>query len=172
MGAAASGPTRIWVASFRRERTRWSNTTAECQPRRPACPMPTCRLAKRLALPWSGQAADLDKRVTETKYNWTLRKPPTRSLIPPGSTCRRTSSTTQLPGCQPNGACQLNRTAATLVRPRPSTTPPAIDPTDAGCGNKPAWANLPCKVYAGSAAGHLGPARTPDPQVCLLLGPW
>jgi RHS repeat-associated protein len=109
-----------------------------------------------------GKGDDLDQRVSETKYDWTLRKPietitdaetgglklKTRIAYDPNSGLPTESS---LPGKPEGGDAHTTKmiyyTAGTNA-------------LDAACGNKPAYANLPCKVT---------PAKQPEGTLPELL---
>jgi RHS repeat-associated protein len=103
-----------------------------------------------------GQGIDADQRVTETKYNWALRKPEDTIIDPNGLNLRTHvayDSVTGLPTerrlpAEPNGGDA--HTTKTLYYTALS------HPTDSACGNKPAWANLPCKVMPAKQPGTAG----------------
>jgi len=100
-----------------------------------------------------GQEADADQRVTQTKYNWTLRKPTDIVIDPQGLNLRthiEYDGVTGLPTerrlpANPNGGDA--RTTKTLYYTAGG------HPSDSYCSNKPAWANLPCKVLPAAQPG-------------------
>jgi RHS repeat-associated protein len=99
---------------------------------------------------------DADQRITETKYNWTLRKP-TDTIVDPKGLALHThveyDSNSGLPTerrlpMNPNGGdAHTTRTVYYAV---------GSNPLDASCGNNAAWANLPCKITPAAQPGTPG----------------
>lgn len=109
-----------------------------------------------------GQGADADPRVTETKYNWTLRKPTDTIVDPQGLNLRSHTEYSSVTGL-PTERRQPSDTAGTGA----GTTKivyytPIGHPTDAECGNKPAWSRLPCKIMPAAQPGTAG-----QPQILV-----
>ncbi|MET0305828.1 MAG: RHS repeat-associated core domain-containing protein [Solirubrobacterales bacterium] len=109
----------------------------------------------------------LDKQVTETKYDWTLRKP-TETIVDPSGLSLRTRiaydpgtglpTERSLPAKPEGGDARTTKTTYYTKE---------AHPLDSACGNKPAWASLPCKV--APAAQDTGPGR-PGLLVTRYLG--
>jgi RHS repeat-associated protein len=119
----------------------------------PAPHMPT-RETTGASIPEKGE--DADKRVSETKYNWTLRKP-IEKITDPGSLELRerieydaTSGLVterSLPAGYKGGDAHTTKTIYYAA---------GENPADSACSNKPGWANLPCKVTPASQPGTKG----------------
>jgi RHS repeat-associated protein len=109
-----------------------------------------------------GKGDDFDQRVSETKYDWTLRKPietiadaetgglklKSRIAYDPNSGLPTESS---LPGKPEGGDAHTTKTIYYTS---------GTNVLDAACSNKPAYANLPCKVM---------PAKQPEGTLPELL---
>jgi RHS repeat-associated protein len=105
-----------------------------------------------------GQGVDAEQRVTETKYNWTLRKP-TDTVVDPGSenlnlrthieydTASGLPTERRMPA-NPNGGDAHTTTTVYYTAEANSL--------DSSCGFKPAWANLPCKTMPAAQPGTAG----------------
>jgi RHS repeat-associated protein len=102
-----------------------------------------------------GQKTDADQRVSETRYNWTLRKP-TETIVDPGEghlalhTRIAYDETSGLPTerslpAKPEGGDA--HTTKTIYYTAGTNS------QDSACANKPGWANLPCKILPGAQAG-------------------
>jgi len=103
-----------------------------------------------------GEGSDAEQRVTETKYNWTLRKPIERIVDPLGLELKTrveydpTSglpTERSLPGKPTGGDAH---TIKTIYYSAQAQSP------DPACQSKPAWANLPCKLIPASQPGTAG----------------
>lgn len=101
------------------------------------------------------EEADADQRVTETKYNWTLRKL-TETIVDPAGLKLRTrveyDSETGLPTerrlpAEPNGG-DAHTTKMIYYTAGASS--------DSECANTPAYAGLPCKVTPAKQPGTVG----------------
>jgi RHS repeat-associated protein len=108
-------------------------------------PMPHLPTRETTGASIPGQGTDADQRVIETKYNWTLRKPTVMVVDPQGLALQTRvaydpvsglPSERSLPGGE-NGNTHTTRTIYYTA---------GTNPSDSSCANKPAWANLPCKV--------------------------
>jgi RHS repeat-associated protein len=101
-----------------------------------------------------GQGTDADQRVTEYKYNWTLRKPTDVIVDPAGLNLRTHTEYDQISGlvterrlpANPNGGDA--RTTKTVYYSAGSG--------EDDCSYKPAYANLPCKVMPAKQPGTEG----------------
>jgi RHS repeat-associated protein len=119
-------------------------------------PMPHMPTLETTGAAISGQSNDADQHVTETKYNWTLRKP-TDTIIDPAGLNLRThveyDSTSGLPTerrlpAKPEGG---DAHTMKLIYYTQGT-----NPADSECGNKAAWANLLCKTTPAAQPGTVG----------------
>jgi RHS repeat-associated protein len=107
----------------------------------------------------AGQGTDADRQVTETKYNWTLRKP-TETIVDPGGLNLRTRLAydgdtgavieRSLPA-NPNGG-DAHTTKTVLY---------AASHLEGPCGNNPAWAGLPCMTMPEVQPGTAGQPDLP-----------
>lgn len=119
-------------------------------------PMPRLPTRETVGASIPGEGTDADQRVTETKYDWTLRQP-TEQIIDPGGLNLRTKTVydsasglvteRRLPA-NPNGGDA--RTTRTLYYSA------GTHPVDSACASKPEWANLPCKVGPAAQPGTEG----------------
>jgi RHS repeat-associated protein len=104
-----------------------------------------------------GQEVDADTRLTETKYDWTLRKP-TKTIVDPQGLALETSvvydpstglvTERKLPGLA-NGGGAAHITKFTYYTA-------GANPEDSSCANNPAWAGLLCKAAPGAQPGTPG----------------
>jgi RHS repeat-associated protein len=102
-----------------------------------------------------GQGTDADQRVSETKYNWTLRKP-TDTIVDPAGLKLRTHieydpssglpTERRLPGEPGGGDAHTTKTIYYS----------AGESSDPECANNAAWANLPCKTMPAKQPGTAG----------------
>jgi RHS repeat-associated protein len=95
-----------------------------------------------------GEGVDADQRATETKYNWTLRKP-TETIVDsePGGLKLKTRTAydkesglpieRSLPAKPEGGDAHTTKTIYYTA---------GTNPLDESCGHIPGWANLPCKA--------------------------
>ncbi len=106
---------------------------------------------------------DVEPRVTETHYNWTLRKP-TETIVDPSGLNLRTvtvyEESTGLPlemrlPANPSGGDA--HTTKTIYYSAQEQSP------ESACRNKPAWATLPCKMLPAAQAS---PAES-NPQLLV-----
>jgi RHS repeat-associated protein len=105
-----------------------------------------------------GEGVDADQRASETKYNWTLRKP-TKTITDsePGGlqlTTRAAYDETSglptersLPAKPEGGDAHTTKTIYYTA---------GANAQDASCGNAPGYANLPCKVTPAKQPGTEG----------------
>ncbi len=106
-----------------------------------------------------GQPVDADQRITDTKYDWTLRKPTDTIVDPQGLNLRTHTEYDAVSGlpterrlpANPNGGDA--RTTKTLYYTA------GTHPSDSYCGSKPAWANLPCKTLPAAQSTPVGPPQ-------------
>lgn len=106
----------------------------------------------------AGQA-DTDQRVTETHYNWTLRKP-TEAIVDPGTghlAIRTTTVYDETSGLpvetrQPSNPSGGGSGSTKIVY----YSAEALSDENAECGLKPQYANLPCKVTPAKQPGTEG----------------
>ena len=110
-----------------------------------------------------GQEGDKEVRVTETEYNWNLRKP-TATIVDPGGLDLRTKAVYEeatglvIESRQPSDP--EGKDAGTTVNAYYSAG--SQSPVSA-CRNKPKWANLPCVSY---------PKADPSPEGGNPKLPW
>jgi RHS repeat-associated protein len=117
-----------------------------------------------------GKAIDADQRVTKTAYDWDLRKPVEVTVDPGGEPSNLNLLTfvrydkssglpveRRLPGKTKGGDAHTTMTVYYTA---------GTNSSDPSCGNKPAWANLPCTV---SPAAQPGTAGLPDLLVTRYL---
>jgi RHS repeat-associated protein len=118
-------------------------------------PMPHLPTTETVGAAIVGQGTDADQHVSETKYNWTLRKPTDTIVAPSGLNLRThmaydgytgAPSERSLPA-NPNGGDA--HTTKTLYYTADSH---AEDP----CSGNPAWAGLPCMTMPAAQPGTEG----------------
>lgn len=100
-----------------------------------------------------GVGTDADQRVTETKYDWSLRKPTETIVDPSGLNIKTTTvydATTGLPVEQRQPSNTAGGGAGTA-----KTVYYATEGGAAGCNNAH-WAGLPCKVSPAAQPGTAG----------------
>jgi len=119
-------------------------------------PMPHLPIRVTVGASIPGQGTDADVRVTETKYDWTLRKP-TETIVDPLGLALRT----QVAYDKDSGLPTERRMPESKAGGDAGTTKllyytAGAHPTDSYCGNKPAWANLPCKTLPAAQPGTAG----------------
>jgi RHS repeat-associated protein len=97
-----------------------------------------------------------DQRTTKFKYDWTLRQPTETIVDPLGKNLRTRvaydstsglSTERSLPAKPEGGDAHTTKTIYYLA---------GKNKTDETCGNKPGWANLPCKTMPASQPGTEG----------------
>ncbi|MCW2987405.1 MAG: sugar-binding protein, partial [Solirubrobacterales bacterium] len=98
----------------------------------------------------------LDQRVSETKYNWELRKPIETIDDPSGKNIRKITTYDKNSG-MPSSISQPSDTGGTGAGTTKIIyyTPAGIH-NDPQCEKKPEWANLPCKVQPAAQPGTAG----------------
>jgi RHS repeat-associated protein len=98
----------------------------------------------------------LDQRVSETKYDWNLRKPIETIDDPSGKNIRKIMAYDKDSGL-PVSISQPSDTGGTGAGTTKVVyyTAEGI-PNDEQCKNKPEWANLPCKVLPAAQPGTAG----------------
>jgi RHS repeat-associated protein len=104
-----------------------------------------------------GQGTDADQRVTETTYNWTLRKPEKTIVDPNGLNLRTTFEYDAVSGLPT--ARRLPAGGLSSPDAHKTTTlyySAGANPADSACANKPGWANLPCKTGPAAQPGTPG----------------
>jgi RHS repeat-associated protein len=98
---------------------------------------------------------DRDRRTTKTEYDWTQRLP-TATTVDPSALNLRTVTV-----YDDQGLVLKQRLPRSAGADAPSTRETiyytaGANSTDAACGNKPEWVNLPCKVRSpGQTSGGL-----------------
>lgn len=103
-----------------------------------------------------GKGLDADQRVSETKYNWTLRKPTETIVDPSGLNIRSTTvydSATGLPLQMRQPSNPGGGGAGTTKVVYYSATANAEQPA---CGGVPQYSGLPCKVTPAAQPGTAG----------------
>lgn len=113
-------------------------------------------------IPTLSEQPDSDQRVTKTEYNWTLRKP-TDTIIDPG-TGEKLNLRTHIEYDPVSGLPTERRLPANPSGGDARTTKTlyytaGAHPSDSSCGNKAAWANLPCKVMPAAQSTPVGPPQ-------------
>lgn len=104
----------------------------------------------------AGQGTDADQRVTETKYNWTLRKPTETIVDPSGLNLRTHVEYDATSGLTTERRLPANPNGGDAHTTKLLYYTAGTHPSESECGNKPAWANLPCKVKPAAQPGTAG----------------
>jgi RHS repeat-associated protein len=103
-----------------------------------------------------GQGTDADQRVTETRYDWTLRKPIETIVEPLGLNLHTRIA------YDPSSGLATERSLPAEPKGGDAHTTKTIyytagtNPLDGSCGNSPGYANLPCKVMPAAQPGSGG----------------
>lgn len=104
----------------------------------------------------AGKGIDADQRVTETKYNWTLRKPTDTIVDPLGLNLRTHTEYDAVSGM----ATERRLPAEPEGKDARSTKfvyyTPGSNPVDGNCANKVAWAGLLCRIKPVAQPGTAG----------------
>jgi RHS repeat-associated protein len=100
----------------------------------------------------AGQGTDADQRVTETKYSWALRKPTDTTVDPQGLNLR-THVEYDSPGLPTERRLPANPEGGDAHTTKTLYYTAGAHPSDSSCGNKAAWANLPCKTMPAKQLG-------------------
>jgi RHS repeat-associated protein len=103
-----------------------------------------------------GQGTDAEQRVTETKYNWTLRKPTDTIVDPQGLNLRTHIEYDATSGLPTERRLPANPNGGDAHTTKTIYYTAGTNPVDSSCGNKPGWANLPCKVGPAAQPGTPG----------------
>lgn len=104
----------------------------------------------------AGQGVDADQRVTETKYNWTLRKPTDAIVDPLGLNLRTHVEYDAVSGLPTERRLPANPNGGDARTTKILYYTAGAHPSDSSCGNRAAWANLPCKVGPAAQPGTAG----------------
>jgi RHS repeat-associated protein len=108
---------------------------------------------------------DQDQRVTETTYNWTLRKPIETITDPSGTNALNLHTRIAY---DPGSGLPIEESLPEKYKGGDAHTRTTVYyhagsfPADSSCGEKPALANLPCKI------GHAAQPETPGLPKLLL----
>jgi RHS repeat-associated protein len=105
-----------------------------------------------------GEGVDADQRATETKYNWTLRKP-TKTITDsePGGLKLTTRIAYDETGLQTERSLPAKPEGGDAHTIKTIYYTAGANAQDASCGNAPGYANLPCKVTPAKLLGTEGP---------------
>jgi RHS repeat-associated protein len=104
----------------------------------------------------TGVGADKDQRVTETEYNWTLRAPTDTIVDPLGLNLRTHVEYDTVSGLPTERRLPENPNGGDAHTTKTLYYTVGTHPSDSACANKPAWANLPCKVLPAKQPGTAG----------------
>lgn len=108
----------------------------------------------------SGQETDADQRVTETRYNWNLRKP-VETIVDPGKESEgHLNLRTRLAYDAETGQVTERSLPAKPEGGDAHTTVTTYyssgNHSEGPCANNPAWAGLPCKIAPAAQPGTAG----------------
>jgi RHS repeat-associated protein len=119
-------------------------------------PMPHLPTRETAGASIPGQGIDADQRVTEAKYNWTLRKP-TESIVDPlGLKLRTRFEYDQVSGLPTERSLPAKPGGGDAHTTKTIYYTAGTNPIDSSCGSKPGWANLPCKITPAAQPGTEG----------------
>ncbi|HEU5063333.1 MAG TPA: RHS repeat-associated core domain-containing protein [Solirubrobacterales bacterium] len=103
-----------------------------------------------------GQSSDSDQRVTETRYDWTLRKP-IETIVDPGGLNIRSVMAYDATTGQPREVRQpSNPGGGGAGSTRTIYYSQTANSEQPGCGGVPQYAGLPCKVMPAAQPGTAG----------------
>ena len=102
-----------------------------------------------------GQSGDVDQRVSETRYDWTLRMPTETIIDPNGLNLRTRMAYDQSTGLLLERSLPANPGGddARTTKFRYHVAGSNADPS---CDYNPQWAGLPCKIYPAKQPGTAG----------------
>jgi RHS repeat-associated protein len=129
-------------------------------------PLPNLPTKETTAATIPGEA-DKEAQVSETKYDWTL-KAPIEAIVDPGSEPEHLNLITKTVYDTSTGLVKEVRQPSNTAGGTAGTTKTVYwtagtNSEQASCGNKAAWAGLPCVSY---------PAADPSPAESNLKLPW
>lgn len=110
-----------------------------------------------------GASTDVDTRTTKTSYDWTLFQPTAVTQDPTGLNLTTRTTYDSVTGAELTNTIPAGGTSTNTPRTRKTTYySSAANATYPECGNRPEWANKPCRIEAGGAptSGELIPAST------------
>jgi RHS repeat-associated protein len=99
---------------------------------------------------------EADQRVTETKYNWTLRKPTDTVVDPSGLNLRTHTEYDPISGLPTERRLPANPNGSDAHTTKFIYWTPGTNQIDSTCGSKPAWAGLLCRVKPAAQPGTPG----------------
>ena len=102
----------------------------------------------------TGSGTDADQRITETKYNWPLRKPTDMIVDPEGLNLDTHTEYDSATGLPTETRTPEGKSGVSDAHTTKTYYYTAGGSGHAGCTGTPAWANLPCVIEpAGQAEG-------------------
>jgi RHS repeat-associated protein len=110
----------------------------------------------------AGEGADADQRVTETKYNWTLRKPEEVIVDPLGLNLHTRTAYDASSGLSTELSLPANPSGGDAHTAKTIYYSAQAQSSDPQCQNSPGYANLPCKVLPAAQPGTAG-----QPQILV-----
>jgi RHS repeat-associated protein len=123
----------------------------------PGTPMPHLPTRETTGASIPGHGEDVEIHVSETEYNWTLRKP-TKTIVDPNGLLNLHTRVEY----DPSSGLPTERSLPAKPSGGDAHTTKTIyytagsNPLDSSCANKPGWANLPCKVTPAAQPGTKG----------------
>lgn len=103
-----------------------------------------------------GQGVDADQRVTDTKYNWTLRKPTEAIVDPLGLNLRTRTAYDPESGLPTERSLPENPEGGDARTTKTIYYTAGANPQDSACANSKDWAGLPCKTMPAAQPGTPG----------------
>ncbi len=109
-----------------------------------------------------GQGIDADQRVTETKYNWNLRKPTDVIVDPLGLNLITHTEYNETTGLEAEVRLPANPSGGDAHSTRIAYYTPGAhpNPADSECGNNAAWTRWVCKITPAAQPGTAGQPET------------
>jgi RHS repeat-associated protein len=107
------------------------------------------------------QGTEVDQRVTQTKYNWKLRKPTDTIVDPSGLNLRTHIEYNETTGLTTERRLPANPNGGDARTTKFLYYTAGAHPSDSSCGNKAAWANLPCKTTPAAQVSGSGRPELP-----------
>ena len=125
-------------------------------------PMPHLPTRETTGASIPGQGTDADQRVTETKYDWTLRKPTETIVDPLGLNLHTRIAYDSASGLPTERSLPANSAGGDARTTKTIYYSPQAQSPDPQCQNSPGYANLPCKVLPAAQPGTAG-----QPQILV-----
>jgi RHS repeat-associated protein len=125
-------------------------------PTPPAGTPPAHLPTKEVSAAWVPGQGYFDHREVRTKYDWALRKPTETIVDPLGLNLRTKIEYDSVSGLPTERRLPANPNGGDARTTKFLYYTAGTHPSDSACGNKVAWANLPCKITLAAQVSGAG----------------